>query len=227
MNSTQQEQNVKQVNTVQSQSANTQQQTPSSSPQTYAPSSQEGFNLIPAMTKEEKYKIKKKNTFNISSILSIIVLASIAIAIVGFNILSKVRLNSKKNTLTKKENLVYENIDKISTNNAILERAKLYDRFKKGSFSHKRIIEFLEEIAGVERGSKRGSISFTKIEISEDLSFEASGSAPSLEQVAYMWYLFGINENVEDIMLNSVSKTDEGSNFSFEGTLNISNFSNE
>ncbi len=182
----------------------------------------EGFNLIPAMSEEEKVKIKKKNTLNIGSILSIIALATIAIGIVGFNILSKAQLNSKKASLSRMEKTVNSKMDKIVANNAIVDRAKLYTQVKKDSFSHKKIIEFFTEIA-----NKTEGISFRSMDISETLGFEISGTGPSLERVARLWYLFGVHENIKSINLNSVSKNDSGVAFSFEGELHITNFSNE
>jgi hypothetical protein len=182
----------------------------------------EGFNLIPAMSEEEKVKIKKKNTLNIGSILSIIALATVAIGIVGFNILSKAQLNSKKASLSRIEKSVNSKMDKIVANNAIVDRAKLYTQVKKDSFSHKKIIEFFTEIA-----NKTEGITFRSMDISESLGFEIAGTGPSLERVARLWYLFGIHENIKSINLNSVSKNDTGASFSFEGELNITNFSNE
>ncbi|KKP65561.1 MAG: hypothetical protein UR61_C0018G0011 [candidate division WS6 bacterium GW2011_GWE1_34_7] len=182
----------------------------------------EGFNLIPAMSQEEKAKIKTKNTLNIGSILSIIALASVAIGIVSFNILSKAQLNSKKASLSKIEKTTVSKMDKIISNNAIVDRAVLYLQVKKDSFSHKKIIEFFTEIA-----SKTEGITFRSMDISEDLTFEISGTGPSLERIARLWYLFGVHENIKSINLQSVSKSDTGVTFSFEGELNITNFINE
>lgn len=181
-----------------------------------------GFNLIPAMTEEEKVTIKKKNTLNISSILSIITLVSIAIGVVGFNIISKAQLNSKKSSLAKIENTVNSKMDRIVANNAIFDRASLYLKVKKDGFSHKKMIEFLTDIA-----TEVGGISFNSIDISENLNFEVSGKGPSLEIVARLWYLFGVHENIESINLNSVSKGEENVSFSFAGKFNITNFKNE
>jgi len=182
----------------------------------------EGFNLIPAMSEEEKVKIKTKNTLNIGSILSIIALASVAIGIVSFNILSKAQLNSKKASLSRVEKTTLSKMDKIIANNAIVERAKLYIKVKQDSFSHKKIIEFFTEIA-----TKTEGITFRSMDISEDLTFEISGTGPSFERVARLWYLFGVHENIKSINLKSVSKDEFGAVFSFEGELNITNFSNE
>ncbi len=227
MNNTQtQNGNVKPVQSVQAtpapQSNNTPPQVKTTLAQPKSAPQAEGFNLIPAMSEEEKVKIKKKNTLNIGSILSIIALASIAIGIVGFNILSKAQLNSKKASLSRIERSVNSKMDMIVANNAIVDRAKLYIKVKKDSFSHKKIIEFFTEV-----GNKTEDISFRRIKISENLGFEIIGTGPSLERVARLWYLFGIHENIESINLNSVSKNDTGASFSFEGELNITNFSNE
>lgn len=179
----------------------------------------EGFNLIPAMTEEEKVTIKAKNTLNIGSILSIIALASVALGIVGFNILSKAQLNSKKTALRKIENTVSSKMDKIVANNAIVDRVDLYMNNKAGSFSHKQIIMFLNEITSTIPG-----ITLSTIDISEDLVFEISGRGPNLESVAKLWYLFGVHDNVISINLESVSKGDQDSRFSFRGELDITNF---
>ncbi len=182
----------------------------------------EGVNLIPSMTKEEKVHVRKKNTLNIGSLLSIIILATIAIGIVGFNILSKAQLNSKKSSLARIEKSVNSKMDKIISNNAILSRIKLYEDVKKGSFSHKKIMEFLNEMA-----AKVSGISYRSITISEELEFEVSGNSPDLEQLSRLWYLLGINENIETINLGSVSKGEDGATFSFEGKLILENFKNE
>lgn len=218
MNNTQPQQTVNQ--NIQPTKVNT--QVPKPTPQAQPVQGAEGFNLIPAMSEEEKSKIKAKNTLNISSILSIIALVSIAIGIVGFNILSKAQLNSKRASLAKAEKVVESKMDKIVANNAIISRTDLYLKVKKDSFSHKKIIEFFTEIAGRVEGT-----SFKSMDISENLDFEISGNGASLEGVARLWYLFGVHENISSINLESVSKGDEGSSFSFKGTLNITNFKNE
>lgn len=182
----------------------------------------EGVNLIPSLTKEQKTQVKKKNTLNIGSILSIIVFVTISIGIVGFNIVTKSQLSSKQNSLKRIENTVKSKVDKITSNNVILKRIKLYQEVDENSFSHKEIIEFFLEI------SKRvAGITYDSIEISENLSFNVSGKGPDLEQLARLWYILGVNENIESVMLEGFSKTEQGANFSFEGVLILDNFKNE
>jgi len=182
----------------------------------------EGVNLIPTLTKEQKTHVKRKNTLNIGSILSIIALASVAIAIVGFNIVSNSQLNSKQSSLKKVERSVKGKMDKMISNNIILDRVMLYKKVKENSFSHKAIIEYFMEMAG-----KVSGITYDSIEISESLDFELSGKGPDLEQVARLWYLIGVNENIESVLLTGVSKSAEGSTFSIEGKLILENFKNE
>lgn len=182
----------------------------------------EGVNLIPTLTKEEKTHVKRKNTLNIGSILSIIALASVAIAIVGFNIVSKSQLNSKQSDLRKVERSVKGKMDKIISNNIILDRVMLYKEVKENSFSHKEIIEYFMEMAG-----KVSGITYDSIEISENLDFELSGKGPDLEQVARLWYLYGVDENIESVLLTGVSKSAVGSTFNFKGKLILENFKNE
>jgi hypothetical protein len=182
----------------------------------------EGVNLIPTLTKEEKTHVKRKNTLNIGSILSIIALASVAIAIVGFNIVSKSQLNSKQSDLKKVERSVKGKIDKMISNNIILDRVMLYKKVKENSFSHKEIIEYFMEMA-----SKVSGVTYDSIEISENLDFELSGKGPDLEQVARLWYLYGVDENIESVLLTGVSKSAVGSVFNFKGKLILENFKNE
>ncbi len=182
----------------------------------------EGVNLIPSLTKEQVVHVKRKNTLNIGSILSIIALASVAIAIVGFNIVSKSQLNSKQSSLKKVERSVKGKMDKIISNNIILDRVNLYKRVKENSFSHKAIIEYFIEMAG-----KVVGITYDSFEISESLDFKLSGKGPDLEQVARLWYLFGVDEDIESIVLKGVSKSAEGSTFNLEGKFILDNFKNE
>ena len=179
----------------------------------------EGVNLIPSRTKEEEVQVKKKTTLSIGSLLAIIILALVSIGIVGFNIITKNQLSDKKKELTDMEYIVNQKADKIVANNVILDRINLYKDVKANSFSHKKVITFLREMAGKIQG-----ITYDSMEISEDLSFKISGDAPNLEQLSRMWYLLGVNENIETIKLKSFSKTETGATFSFDGKLVLDNF---
>ena len=182
----------------------------------------EGVNLIPSLTKEEVIQVKTKNTLSIGSLLAIIILALVSIAIVGFNIITKSQLEAKQEDLKNIENIVNQKIDKMIANNLILDRINLYKDVKANSFSHKEVITFIRQMGGKVQG-----VTYDNIEISEDLSFKISGDASNLEQLSRMWYLLGINENVETIKLKSFSKMATGASFSFDGKLILDNFKTE
>ncbi len=182
----------------------------------------EGFNLMPSMTKEEIVVEKTKTTVNLGSVVSLIVLVLIILGVVGFNIVSKQMLNSKKEELFALENIVNQQSDKIIANDEIVDRAILYNTVKTGAFSHKAIIEFISAIS-----QKVGNIEIRSVMISENLEFTYVGYTASLENVSKLWYMLGIDENIENINLKSVGKSNGSVSFTFEGLLNIKNFSNK
>jgi hypothetical protein len=182
----------------------------------------EGFNLLPSMSDEEKIVQKTKSTVSIGSVVSLIILVVIILAVVGFNIVTKQILNSRKEILYSIENSVNQQIDKIVSNEEIVDRAVLYSNVKKGAFSHKAIIEFLNQMS-----NKVGNIQMRSVAISEDLKFSFVGYATDLETVSKLWYMFGIDENIQSINLQSVGKGDNNVTFTFEGELNGENFFNK
>ncbi|MFA5622946.1 MAG: hypothetical protein WC981_01830 [Candidatus Dojkabacteria bacterium] len=198
--------------------------TPVTQPETPAIGAEisEGFNLLPSMSDEEKSVQKAKSTISIGSVLSLIILVVISLGVVGFNIITKQILNSRKEVLYSIENKVNQQIDKIVSNEEIVDRAVLYSNVKKGAFSHKAIIEFLNQIS-----TKVGNIQMRSVNISEDLKFSFVGYATNLEQVSKLWYMFGIDENIESINLQSVGKRENNVTFTFEGELNGKKFFNK
>jgi hypothetical protein len=182
----------------------------------------EGFNLIPAMSKEEKIIEKTKSTVSIGSVISLIVLVVISLLVVGFNILSKQILNGRTKQLYAAEARVNQQIDKLSANEDIVDRAILYSNVKKGAFSHKDIIEFFTRM-----GTKIGDVNIKSVMISEQLQFTYTGNTSSLENLSKLWYILGIDENIESINLQSVSKSNNRVNFNFDGQLDGKNFYNQ
>lgn len=181
-----------------------------------------GLNLMPQMTAQEKVVEKAKSRFSIGSVLSLVLLVLISIGIVGFNIISKQVLNSKKEELYEYENVLEQKSDMIVSNNAILDRIILYKSVKNKTYSYKDIITFFNKIA-----SKAGNIQIKNLDISESYAFELSGTAMSLESVSKLWYLLGTDPSIETINLESVGKTESNVNISFEGKLNMKNFVSE
>ncbi len=182
----------------------------------------QGVNLIPSLTKEEEVKVKTKNKLSIGSLLSIIIFVLVSIAIVAFNIVTKNQLTVKQKELRVAENLVNQKIDKIVANNIILDRINLYKDVKSNSFSHKKVISYLRDM-----GAKVQSMRYDTIEISEDLSFKMTGGVSDLEQLSRLWYLFGVDKNIETIKLKTFSKTNIGASFTFEGKFVLDNFKND
>jgi hypothetical protein len=179
----------------------------------------EGVNLIPKKSKAEIKKEKKKFSFSLSSILSLIVLIILSLGIVFFNILSKQQLNSAKEQLYSREAELGEYTDKIISNEAIVERIDLYKHLQQGVFSPKEILQYVMRIV-----NRAGNITIRSFDLGNDLDFEMSGSTSDLAVVAKLWYLLGIDDNIITINLESVGKNKSGVNFSFKGELNSENF---
>lgn len=182
----------------------------------------EGLNLMPKMSQEEVVVEKAKSSVNIGSVVSLIALVLVIIAVVGFNIVSKQSLNTKKKELAVIENKVNQQVDNLLANEEIVDRAVLYTNVKKGAFSHKQIIEFLNSV-----GVKVGSIEMRSVMISEKLGFTYTGYTSSLEQVSKLWYILGTDPNIDHVNLESVGKGENNVSFTFEGVLNGNNFFNK
>jgi hypothetical protein len=73
---------------------------------------------------------------------------------------------------------------------------------------------------------RAGNIKIKSFDLGDNLSFETSGSTTELSVVARLWYLLGIDDNIETINLNSVGKSEDGVSFTFEGQLNADKFIN-
>jgi hypothetical protein len=119
------------------------------------------------------------------------------------------------------ENKIHQQVDNLLANEEIVDRAILYANVKKGAFSHKQIIEFLNSV-----GVKVGSIEMRSVMISEKLGFTYTGYAPSLEHVSKLWYILGTDPNINYVNLESVGKGENNVSFTFEGVLNGKNFFN-
>ena len=178
-----------------------------------------GVNLIPRKSVAEVKTAKKKFSLSVSSLVSLVILVGLSLGIVFFNILSKRQLNVAKERLFEREAQLQEYSDKMVNNNDILDRIDLYRYLEKGVFSPKEIIEYIMVIT-----NRSGNVTIRSFDLGNDLSFDMSGRTNDLSVVAKLWYLLGIDENIENINLESVGKSDDGASFSFHGQLNASNF---
>lgn len=179
----------------------------------------EGVNLIPKKSQAEITKEKKKFSVSISSLVSLSILVILSLAIVLFNIISKQQLNVANETLYSKELKMENYSEQIVSNSEILDRIDLYKHLQRNVFSPKEILEYVMAIV-----NESGNITIRSFDLSNSLGFEMNGSTSSLEVVSKLWYMLGIDENIENINLESVGKSEQGANFSFEGQLNADYF---
>lgn len=180
-----------------------------------------GINLVPVMSKEEVKDEEKKKKVNVTSLISVPLLFSISILVVGFNIASKIQLNTEREKLYAKEEEMGLYKQYLIDNNDILDRIFLYKDIQEGRFSTKEVVEYIQDIA--KRG---GNSNVSEISFSGTTAFEFSGRARDLEGVAKLWYLLVNDERIENVDLKSVSKSDEGTRFVFSADLKISSFEN-
>jgi hypothetical protein len=181
----------------------------------------EGINLIPKKSKEEIVKEKRKFSLSVGSMVSLLALVLLSLGVVLFNIISKNQLNQAKEKLYNREIELEQYTDKIIANEEILDRIDLYRRLQEGVFSPKEILQYFMSVV-----DRAGNIKIKSFDLGDNLSFETSGSTTELSVVARLWYLLGIDDNIETINLNSVGKSEDGVSFTFEGQLNADKFIN-
>ncbi len=178
-----------------------------------------GINLIPTMSEEELDTEEKKKKINATSLISVSLLLSISILVIGFNIVSKIQLNAQQEKLNEQEREIQGYSQLISGNTEILERVFLYEDIQGGRFSTKLVIDHFRN-----QVSKSGASSLEDFSFPGTKSFEFSGRGQNLEDVSKLWYLLINDKKVETVELKSVSKSLEGAIFSFNGTLVIEEF---
>lgn len=178
-----------------------------------------GINLIPNLSKEEVVHETKKKKLNMGAVISLMILVFVSILIVGFNIISKIQLNSEKEKLYNYEQRLGSVSYKITGNNEIRERISLYKDIQKDAFSPRTVIEYINSIA-----AKSGTISVSSFEFGSQLTFDLDGDAYTLEEVSKFWYLLSNDSKVESITLRSIGKTENGVRFSFQGKLVFTDF---
>jgi|GEM_PF-2127251 len=181
-----------------------------------------GINLIPTMTEVEIKVEEKKKRVNTSSLVSLSLLFSVTILTIGFNIISRMQLDSEKSKLAEVEKRVMEYSYVTSGNTEILERIFLFKDIQEGRISTRRVIEELRSVANTSGNNVINSFAFSGGE-----SFEISGEASSLEDVAKFWYLMDNHEKFEDVQLRSFSGAGGKASYSFTGKLDPKEFVQE
>ena len=181
-----------------------------------------GVNLIPTMTELEIKTEEKKKRVNLGSLISLSLLFSVTILVTGFNIISRMQLDSQKRKLQEIEKRVMEYSYITSGNTEILERIFLFKDIQGGRISTRIFIEELRSVANTSGNNVINTFAFPGGE-----AFEISGSASSLEDIAKFWYLMDNHEKFEDVQLRSFSGTGDKANYSFTGRLNLEEFAQE
>ncbi len=178
-----------------------------------------GINLIPTMSEQEVVVAERKKKVNVSSLVSLSLLFSISILVIGFNIVSRIQLNAQKDKLNEQERRIQGYSQIISGNTEILERVFLYKDIQEENYSRKSVVQYLETIA-----SKSGSNVLSDFTFSGGESFEFSGEGQSYEDVAKLWYLLTNDVKVQDIELKSFSRSQQTARFTFAGNVKVEEF---
>lgn len=181
-----------------------------------------GINLIPTMTEVEIKAEDKKKRVNLGSLISLSLLFSVTILVTGFNIVSRMQLDSQKQRLKEVEKRVMEYSYVTSGNTEILERIFLFKDVQEGRISTRILIEELRGVANTSGNNVIDSFAFPGGE-----NFEISGKASSLEDVAKFWYLMDNHQKFNDVQLRSFSGTGDRASYSFTGKLNLEEFVQE
>jgi hypothetical protein len=181
-----------------------------------------GINLIPTMTDVEIKTEDKKKRVNLGSLISLSLLFSVTILVTGFNIISRMQLDSQKRKLQEVEKRVMEYSYITSGNTEILERIFLFKDIQEGRISTRVFIEELRSVANTSGNNVINTFAFPGGE-----AFEISGNASSLEDIAKFWYLMDNHEKFEDVQLRSFSGTGDKASYSFTGRLNLEEFAQE
>lgn len=176
-----------------------------------------GINLIPPQTDEELQVEQTKGKLNISAAVGILVIVIVSLAIVGFNILSKLNLNTQKDSLAVLEQKLNGRASVIDSNNEMLARIDLYEEIKESTYSNKDVLEYWNAVVA-DYGD------FSSVELTNSLGFAVKGTGNSLTDVSKLWYLLGNDNRIETVNLKSVSKDESFVSFSFEGRLNFDKF---
>ena len=152
---------------------------------------EQGINLIPTLSKEEVAVVEKKKKLNIGSIVSLLILVVVSILIVGFNIVSKMVLNTEKNKLANYEAQVNKVTQKIISSNEISERIDLYQDILGEAYSPKEVVDYINTLA-----ARSGSATVNKFSITGDLTFSIEGEANDLEDISKFWYILSSDPKV-------------------------------
>ncbi len=179
-----------------------------------------GINLLPTKTEQEIVIEKKTISINMYAAGAIVILLIITIAVYGYNLVTKLTLNSEKRQLAEMEEELKSYSQIIEANNDILARFDLYNDIQLSTFSPKEVLNYWKDLF-------TGYGNLNSLELANGLDFTVEGDTKSLRDVAFLWHLLTVNEKVSETNLENFSKGDEDARFSFEGKLDDEYFINK
>jgi len=174
----------------------------------------DGVNLLPVMTKKEVVAEKRKTKVNLGAVVSIVIVLFITIVVVIFSTVSKMQLNNEKEKLFALENDVKGESTKILNNTEVLKRIYLYRNISSSQFSTRKIFDYFSAIA-----AKQGDVVLKNFVFGSEKQHSFEGTTDSLDTASKFWYLLQKDEKVEAVVVDDLSKTRDGVNFSFKVTL--------
>lgn len=175
------------------------------------------INLAPKLTRAEAKVEGKKIQINTSAAIALLVLVLFSIVVVGVNIFSKLGLNIEKSKQFALEEKIKQRNSLLLSNEEIIRRVNLYKKIETTTFSSKDVVIYWQDISS-------GLATIDSIELSEGLNFKSTGTAKTLTDVSKLWYLLGNDRRVETVNLKSVAKDSSLARFTFEGKLNLNEF---
>ncbi|MCA9377024.1 hypothetical protein H6763_01625 [Candidatus Nomurabacteria bacterium] len=176
-----------------------------------------GINLIPTMTEQQLDFEQKKTSFNLFSAFAILFLVLLTIGILGYNVLTKISLNNDKKELNALEQELLSNSDVIKANKEILQRFDLYKEIQETTFSPKEVLLYWEDLL-------QGYGDVKSIELNNGLRFSVTGSTGSLTEISFLWHILTVDEKIQNMNLESMSKSKDIARFNFEGELDFDYF---
>ncbi len=176
-----------------------------------------GINLIPELSEQEVRVEGRKISLNLGSAFALLVLVIFSIAVVGYNVISKMSLNTKREQLFALEESSRARSDLIGYNDEILKRVSLYRDIEQSSFSTKNILDYFNAVS-----NNLGSINV--IEFDSGLQFTLNGTASTLTDASKLWHLLANDDQISTVTLKSVIKDGAVVRFVFEGILNFDSF---
>jgi hypothetical protein len=175
------------------------------------------INLIPPASETDIVYEGKKSTFNLGGAIAILLFAVLSIAIFGFNVITKLQLNTSKTEVAQAQEDIGTYSDLITMNEEMNKRVQVFDQVQESTISYKSVFDYWDSVSNA-------TSEIDSIKLNASLNFTVEGSASSLSDVSKMWHLLSTDSRVLDVNLKSVGKASNGVNYEFTGKLDYKYF---